>query len=264
MRTYAAFACVLLLTLCGCSGSGSETETADPLSDAQALEQRHEQITQQGILATFVNAISSGDHELAFSLLHPKVAEAWTQERFAQDWGDIRNQLSDNWKPEATSSVTGQSPNGQYEQATYGLDSRWRSISSVDLVSMQVDGQPKIVRICIRIPHPASPPEPVHERTEAFITAVLREDYGAAHNMLTPSGRKRFPQAILPRLRPILGDSLENTTAAHYRICAESMWADAVLLTSKNDPATHLELVMTSGPAGTQIDFMAFKSRLRM
>ena len=85
-------------------------------------------------------------------LLHPKLKEAWTINKFVSDWKDIREQLSDKWGPEATGSFSGNSPQGPYEQATYRLSSDWRSLSSVELVSMKKDGQEYIVRIFVRVP----------------------------------------------------------------------------------------------------------------
>lgn len=219
--------------------------------------------TRKEILAHFVNAISRQEYDGALSLLHPKMSEAWTREGFARDWNSIRRQLSGDWNPELTGTFTGQSPQGPYEQVSYRLVSDWRSIASVDLTAMLIGGEPKIVQIHARVPVNGTPSKEANARIEGFVEAMLREDYSAVQAMFAPERRQQYPPDMLARIRPILGNSQKSTSLLHYRLNANIVWYDAVRLSSPNDPATFLDVIMEAGPNGGQIVSLSFKGRLR-
>jgi hypothetical protein len=264
MKRYAILAGMIGLALSGCSERDSDSTQGVLNADTREVMRRHQEITQEGILADFVEAISVGDYDLAFGMLHPKLSEAWTLQRFAQDWEDIKKHISDGWKPEAAGSTSGSSLQGAYEQATYRLDSNWQSVSSLDLVSRETDGQPRIVRIQIRVPHSGGSSKTAQARTNEFVGAMLRQEFESARGMLSSTCEARYPPEVLGQIAPILGDSIEATSQEHYRICANTVWYDAVRLTPRDDPATFLELVISTDTNPARIVGLSFKGRLRM
>jgi len=263
MKKYIVFATILALSLAGCSDDASDSGPSGP-SDTQEVMRRHEQITEESIVADFIKAISADEYNRAFGLLHPKLSQAWTQERFGQDWQDIKKQISDRWKPEPTGSMSGQSPQGPYEQAAYQLDSNWRSVSSLEVTSMPVDGQTKIVNIVIRVPHLSEPPDAVQALVKEFVNAMVAKDFNSVSGMFSASSKAKYSPDILRQLSPILGDSADATSQTHYRICANTVWYDAVRLIPVNDPATFLELVASTDADSAEILALSFKGRMKM
>lgn len=219
--------------------------------------------TRKEILTSFVDAISRQEYDGALSLLHPKMSEAWTRKGFARDWAAIRRQLSGDWHPKLTSTFTGQSPQGPYEQVSYRLVSDWRSIASVDLTAMSIGGEPKIVQIHTRVPVTGAPSQAAEARIEKFVEAMLREDYSAVQLMFAPERRQQYPPGMLARIRPILGDSQRSTSKLHYRLNVNIVWYDAVRLASPNDPASFLDVIMEAESDRSQIISLSFKGRLR-
>ena len=264
MKRYASLAAVVLVILGGCSDDQPGAEPLPKEPAAQELMDRHEKVNEEGILAGFVSAISAGRHERAFGMLHPDLAEAWTQERFAQDWRAIKGQLSADWQPELVASFSGQSPQGPYEQAGYRLDSDWRSISSVELTAMQSEGQPKIVLVQVKIPHAEGPADEVDARITEFVEYMVAGEYESVAEMLSPTCRAQFPPQLLQQVSPVLGGSVDATSRNHYRICANGTWYHAVRLTPTDDPVTFLEVIASVAEGAVQIEGLAFKGRARM
>ncbi len=96
------------------------TAIAD-VSVAQAVKQKRVEIVSVGVIANFVRTLSARRYEAAVTLLHPKLREAWTVDRFANDWRDIRMQAGAEWAPEVISTYSGTSAQGAYNQATFRL-----------------------------------------------------------------------------------------------------------------------------------------------
>lgn len=263
MRSYVVLAVALLVVLCSCSDEEPEIESAGMVPDDQELMQRHQQITEEGILADFVSAISMDNYESAFGLLHEDLAQAWTQKRFSQDWQQIKEQLSEDWSPEPTGSFSGQSPQGPYEQATYRLESDWNSISSVALVAMQVERQPRIVDVQIRAASLGEPSAEIQTGTEEFVGSMISRDFESVTEMFAPAARGQYPHQLLGQLSPVLGDSVEATSRDYYRICASGRWYHAVRLTPTDDAASFVEVIMSTDDGSVQIEGLSFKGRTR-
>ena len=264
MKRHVSLAGLVLVILVGCSDHQSDAEPPPKEPAAQELMERHREITEEGILAGFVSAISASRHERAFGMLHPDLAKAWTQERFAQDWMDIKAQLAAGWQPEAVGSFSGQSPQGPYEQASYRLDSDWRSVSSVELTAMQSEGQPKIVLVQVRIPHADGPPNEVDARITEFVKRMVAGEYEPVVAMMSPTCKAQSPPQLLQQVSPVLGGSVDATSRDHYRICANGTWYHAVRLTPTDDPVTFLEVIVSVAEGSVQIEGLAFKGRVRM
>ena len=177
MKKYRYFLTFIYFSILGCSDHSPEPTLSVAGADADSVMQKHVEITQIGIHAEFINAITKNKHDQAFSMLYPKLSEAWTKERFALDWNNIKKQLPSGWNPEATGSFSGNSPQGLYEQATFRLESNWDSIASLDLISMKIEGKNNIVKIHIRIPRVDDAPIAVVSLTNDFIEAMLAENY---------------------------------------------------------------------------------------
>ncbi len=264
MRTYVVLAAVLLVALCGCSDDQSGAGTAATAPGEQELVQGHKQIAEKGIMAEFISAISTDGYERAFAMLSHDLGQAWTQKRFAEDWQQIKEQLSDGWKPEATGSFSGQSPQGLYEQATYRLDSDWNSISSMALVAIWVEGEPKIVDVKIRVAGSGEPSAQIAGATTEFVESMISRDFESVTSMLAPAVRGQYPRQLLAQLSPILGHSVEATSRDYYRMCANGRWYQAVRLTPTADPASSVELVMSTEGGSVQIEGLSAKARVRM
>lgn len=218
--------------------------------------------TSKKILADFIDAISRQEYDGALSMLRPEMSEEWTLAGFAEDWEVVRQQLSGGWGPKLTGTFAGQSPQGPYEQATYKLANDWRSFASVDLVAMSIGGEPRIVKIHIRTPVNDSPSQENSTRIEAFVEAMLSEDYDAVQAMFAPERRMQYPSSMLAQIRPVLSETQHSTSKHHYWLNANTVWYDAVRLTSPNDPASFLEVIMEAGTDGPQIVSLVFKGRL--
>lgn len=214
------------------------------------------------IHSRFVRAISDQQYESALAMLHPKLSREWTLARFTRDWAEIADQAASDWHPEMTGTFTGNSPRGVYHQATFRLVSDWQSITSVDLISMNVEGEPRIVRIHIRVPYRGAPPKNVAAVTDAFVASMLRGEYGIVRGMFEATLRQNYTPPVLGQLRPILGTSPESTSRSHYRLNANTVWYDAVRLAPPNDPMTFLELVMDS--TATPVRIVSISSRGRV
>lgn len=249
---------VFLLGACSEEDSAADNKR-DPA--AQAVMQKHAEVTQAGVIADFVRALTAEHYEAAAAQLHPRLTEAWTVARFTQDWRDIRAQAGEKWGPEAMGTYSGISTQGAYDQATYRLLSDWRSLASVELVSMEVEGTKRIVKVHIRVPYRDAPPPVVASTTNAFVAALLRGDTGAAQELITPAQRSKYPADLLNYIRPLLGEVTESTTKTPYRFGANSVWYDAVRLTRPENPASFLELAMTRKNGLAQIVYLSFKGR---
>ncbi len=215
-----------------------------------------------GVHGQFIHAISTRDFESALAMLHPNLSREWTLERFTRDWAGITDQAAGDWSPEVTNTFTGMSPQGVYQQATFRLVSDWRSQSSVDLVSMKIDGEPRIVRIHIRVPYRDGPPGAAEDRADAFIAAMRREDYDAAHAMLAAPLRPQYTPPVLARLQPILEPGPQGPRKSHFRLNANTVWYDAVRIDAPGDPMTFLELIMDSTADPVQIVSLSFRGRI--
>ena len=263
MKKHTILAAILILSLSSCSDDAPKSKPVVP-SDTQELMRRHKEITQHSALADFISAISSDDYQLAFNMLHSKLSKAWTIERFTQDWKDIKKQISNRWKPEPTGSMSGQSPQGSYEQAAYRLDSNGDSISSVELISMETDDHARIVSITIRVPYQNGTPDYVQVLTKEFIDSMIAQDFEAVSGMFSSSSKAKYPPEILRQLSHILGDSSKAISQDHYRICANTVWYDAVSLIPTNDPATFLEIILSKDAERANIVALSFKGRMKL
>jgi len=253
---------LICISVCGCSDGAEKSSSSASSVDTDKLMEQHDAITKKGILADFVESISDGKYDQAFMMLHPKLSKAGTKERFVQDWQSITNQLLPGLAPEPTGSFSGRSPQGPYTQATYRLESNWRSTASLDLVSMQVDGKTKVVKIHIRMPSSDALPEKIASHANSFAEAMLKEDYKTVQNLFSKSTGQQYTPAILGRIKPLLGDSKESTVQSYYRLCANSVWYDVVLFQQPNSPAQHLELIMQNNAMKTEIVSLTFKGRM--
>lgn len=214
------------------------------------------------IHSRFVSAISDRQYESALAMLHPKLSREWTLARFTSDWAEIADQAASDWHPEMTGTFTGNSPRGVYQQATFRLVSDWQSVTSVDLISMNVEGEPRIVRIHIRVPYRGAPPKNVAAAADAFVESMLRGEYGIVRGMFETTLRQNYTPSVLAQLRPILGTSPQSASRSHYRLNANTVWYDAVRLAPPDDPMTFLELVMDSTATPVRIVSMSIRGRV--
>jgi aspartyl-tRNA synthetase len=247
----------------GCSDNGSKSEIEISETDKVAVAEAHEKITKEGILADFINKISENEFDDAIVLLHPKLKNAWTIDRFVSDWKDIREQIADRWGPEATGSFSGNSSQGPYEQATYRLSSDWRSSSSVDLVSMKTDGQNYIVRVYVRVPYKEDPPKSATETVDKLAKLIFSEKYKEVEGLMTASCKKQFPAKVIGQLRPILGKDETKIEKNYYRFCANTVWYDAVRLNQSGDGFTFIEFILSSENNESEVVSLTFRGKMK-
>jgi|GEM_PF-4514120 len=223
--------------------------------------QRHIQISQRGILADFVQAVSSDDVTPAFELLHPKLREAWTAQRFEADWTAIKKSVGSAWRPQAMETFSGSSPQGFYEKATYHLDSDFRSIDSVELTGLQQGDSQQIVQIYVRIAQTDPPSQAIRDWVGRFMDDLLAEKYDAASTAIAEGHRKQYPPQVLRMVGSIFRDSSKPPPRLYYRLCANSVWYQAVRISATNDPAVFLEIILSTQPDKLQIGALTFKAR---
>ena len=252
---------VLLVLLMGACTNSDDATTSVKTIDPQVVQQKHDEITQSSVIADFVNEISAENYGEALQLLHPKLADAWTSERFAQDLRAVRSQLGEQWGPEASSSFSGMSQQGQYEQASYSLSSDWRSLASIDLTSMLVDDANRIVQIQIRTPYEDDPPREVIALADKFIDALRSGDVAAAHDLIAAANRAQYPVAMLERLKLIVATSENDSERNYYRLSANTVWYEAMRYTPPNEPATFLEIMTASSSGVAHIVSLSGKMR---
>jgi hypothetical protein len=253
-------AVVLLSLLSACSEGGYPANAVQSV-DLQAIERKHDEITQSSVISDFVGKVTSENYADALLLLHPELADAWTIESFTQDWSEIRSQLAEQWAPESTGTFSGMSAQGQYEQASYRLSSDWHSLTSLDLTSMIVDDASRIVQIRIRTPYEESPPDEVVTVAENFIDALSNGDVAAAHELMAAATRPLIPVDMLEQLKSICEGSPFDGEKNYYRLSAETIWYDAMRCTPSNEPATFLELIIDSSGENAQVVSLSFKMR---
>ncbi len=254
-KTLLILAC---LSICGCSDSPKESATP-------GMEQFMEQLNSEaknGILGEFADSISRGEYEHALTLFHPKLSEAWTKERFAKDWQGISSQLSSGLALEPMGSFAGNSAQGPYKQATYRLEKSWSSTTSLELTSLQVEGQSRIVKVDIRMPRLEELPPNAAALADSFAESMLKKDFNAVLGLFSESSASQYNPKVLEKLGAMLGDSKASTTRSFYRLCANSVWYDVVLLQPQGDPAQHLELITQSTDTKTEILSITFKGRM--
>ncbi len=257
---------LILSVLCfaGCSEHDSESSVST-LSEARAkaLMELHNRTPQSGVLGNFVDAISSSNYKAAFQNLPTKLRSAWTEERFAKDWTEIKRLVGDTWGPWVTDSFSGTAPQGAYQQATYALSSDWNATASVELVSMQTDEGSRIVKVHIRIPSAEPPQDHVQDLVGKFLDAMLSKNFDFASQCIHPSVNAQYSTQTLQQMSLILGGSTEATTRAHYRLCANTVWYDAIRVMPTEAPATFMELITSTENGETHIMALSFKGRLR-
>lgn len=221
----------------------------------------HEKITKSSIISTFVNDLTKKNYKDAFALIHPKLAAAWTFKRFKRDLEEVRSSVKD-WKPESMSSFTGKAPQGKYIQATYRLESNWKSLSSVELTAMPVSGKEKIIRLHIRVPYSKEIPETVNKITEKFISAIQKEDYKSVYSLMNKNCKLRFPEKVLGYFRPVLGNTPSKVTSIFYRLNANSIWYSGVNIGNADNPASYIELIISADTPKAEIIALNFKGRM--
>ena len=226
------------------------------------IQKTHTQITKKSILATFMDDLSKKNYQEAFSLINPKLTTAWTFDRFKKDLEKVRSAVKD-WKPEATGSFTGNTPQGTYIPATYRLDSNWKSLASIDLVAMPINNENKIVKIHIRIPYSKETPKTVKKITEQFISAMQKKDYKSVGALMTQNCKLRFPPATLAHLQPILGKDSSKVFSKPYLLNANTVWYAAVNIGSTKDIATFIELIISNDKPEAKIISLSFKGRIK-
>jgi hypothetical protein len=234
----------------------------DAPPDDEEMMRMHEQITGEGILAEFVEAVSADRHQDALDMLHPRLAEEWGREQFIRDWRDVREQLFETWQPEPTGSFSGTSLQGPYTQATYRLESDWTSIFSVSLTSMEVDGQPRVVNVQIVTPGSGEPSPQVQAQIDDFVRAAIAQDFDSVKQMLAPQVRAQYPAMFLQQVSGVLGDSADATSREHYRMCANGKWLQAVRLARKDDAASFVETFTSTDGEVAQIEGLSLKARV--
>lgn len=253
---------LIFLSILSFGCSERPDKSAPALTDAEEVRLKHEQITQQSILADFVEAIAEDRYESAFASLHPTRSTAWTLARFSRDWKNIKALLPSEWKAEATESFSGRSPQGPYEQAVFRLGPDPKASASLELTSMRVDGKSRIVKIYVRLPPSTDIPEPLAAHGDAFVTAMLQNNFPMAQTLFSESAKIQYPSAVLSRIRPFLGENQESTEMFFYRLLANAVWYDVILLKQINDPASHLELILSGDDSGIEIVSLNFKGRM--
>ncbi len=252
---------VLFFVILGCSEENSNSKAQNDETTKQEVSQTHQRITEESILADFIVNISAKRYQEAFSLIHPKLQDVWTSETFEHDWTAIREQLSDRWQPEATGSFTGQAAQGAYQQATYTLDAVWDSRASLELISMNENGKKYIIRIHIRVPYQSNPPQSIVDTAQQFVMALRHEKYMEATELMTEKGRQQFHPDILKQLRPIIINNQSDVEQQFYRICANTVWYDAVKLHPKNEGFTFIELILSSQDNIPIIETLTFRGK---
>ena len=108
----------------------------------------------------------------------------------------------------------------------------------------------------------AEVPPAANAVADKFITSMLAEDYVAAQKTFAARSRPQYTATMLSRIRPILGTSPNDTLRFHYRLSANTVWYDAVTLKQPDDPATYLELIMSTQSNTTEIASLTFKGRM--
>jgi hypothetical protein len=263
MKHYFLLIFIILIQVVGCSDNSTESQLKISEAEKVAVAQAHESITKSSSLAVFMNELSDKNYEKAIALLHPKLKDAWTEEKFEKDWRGIRNQLSTEWGPEATGTFSGNSTQGPYEQATYRLSKDWRSLSSIDLVSMKIDGQESIVRIHLRIPYKDHPPDSVIEITNLLTNLIFNEKYSEAEEFMTQNCKKQFPEETIKQIRPVLGSDESKIEKNFYRFFANAIWYDAARLNQADNGFSFLELILTSENNKSKLASLSFRGALK-
>ncbi len=251
----------LLVFFLGCSDN---TDSNFKLSkkDIKDMDKTLDRITKDSILVDFIDNISNQEYEKASLFIHPKLMTVWTNKRFKQDWKEIRHAVK-TWAPEVTSTFSGKSQQGPYEQVTYKIDSPWNSLSSIDLISMKSEGSEYIVRIHIRAPYLNETPKSVEEVIDQFVQLLFSGQYQEISNLLSQNCKSQFPAESIKRLKPILGKNKSKIEKRYYRMCANTVWYDAVRLNVQDDVFTFMELILSTKNQKTKIETLTFRGAMK-
>jgi hypothetical protein len=245
---------MLFLLLWACSEPGKPSD-----AENKVIAEAHERITQNSILAEFIDRLTNDDFEKASALLHPELRDAWAFETFAADWKAIREQLSEEWGPEPTGSLTGVSPQGPWDKATFRLSSDWRSLTTIELFSKTYGDQDYIFQVLLRVPYRKFPPDSVLETSERLVDLFFDEQFKAIEELMTNQCKQQFPEALIKQLRPVLGDDKARVEKHVYRFFANTVWYDAIRLNYAGDGFTFIEFIFSSENGQMKVETLTFR-----
>lgn len=127
---------------------------------------------------------------------------------------------------------------------------------------MKDDGPERIIRIHIRVPYTGEMPQSVVNATEQIILAFQDEDYLKITELMTPNCRQQYPQQVLEQLRPVLINDQGDVEKDFYRLCANTVWYDAVKLYPKGNSFTFIEFILSSH--GNTSEIVTLSGRRKM
>ena len=254
---------ILALFFVGCSDDSPKSKIKIPEGLDKEIEKAHERITKDSILADFINSISHKKYEDAILLLHPKLREAWSNERFVKDWDGIREQLAEKWQIEVTNTFSGNSEQGPYDQVTYSLSSDFGTLSSVDLASIKIDGKDNIVQVFIRVLYKENPPATVTETIDRLTNLMFNEKFNETEKLMTLGCKQQFPAETIKKLRPILGSDESKIEKNYYRFCANTVWHDAVRIKQSGNFFSFLEFILSSENNESKIAALTFRGAIQ-
>ncbi len=91
---------------------------------------------------------------------------------------------------------------------------------------------------------------------------MIRQDFDSVLNMFSPETRATYSHEVLSKISPLLGNSLEDTSKQQYQICANSAWYHVVRISPVNDPASLIDLIISTNTDPLQIVALSFKARM--
>ncbi|MCH9674628.1 MAG: hypothetical protein K0U93_24525 [Gammaproteobacteria bacterium] len=244
-RSYLSLALALVVSVASSKISGADWPPA--------------QVAPNSAISKFMRALAVEKYSLALSLLHPDLVAAWAPDEFASDWEEIRASSDTPWKPRATGLFFGKTPRGDYQHATYDLHSDVRT--GLELVSMNAEGQERIVRLVARIPHEGGSPIRTQVLSERFIESLVSGNVESAREMLAPERRSHVPVTVLHQMSSFAQAVSTDSETTYYRVWANAVWYDASRTVPRRAPATFLELIFQTGREKSWVTSWSAKAR---
>jgi hypothetical protein len=218
--------------------------------------------------APLLTCLAKSDFGAAHAWLHPKLAEAWPEERFTSDVASVRNGIGEAWSPERTGWFTRASAQGPVHSVGYSLvRERWGDYT-LELVARKIEGEHRVVQWTMTMPGGGTDKGLAAARSVArtFLDKIRSRQDTSAFAMMTSQLRGQVNAALLNQIRQMFWSKAEGPLAfsgASQRKLINGQWYVSVIAYPSDLPASHIEMLLLARDTDTLVASIGFKAKAR-